>query len=448
MRRIINYVVFFSIVFLSFTGHENDIWLDQLNISLMKSGWGSPRINKSITGTALSIAGTRFERGVGTHALSTFLIKLDGHAKYFIARVGVDDDVCDKASVIFYVLGDKKILWKSEVMKKGEKARDIKVNLSGIKKLGLLVTEADDGGNCDHADWANAHLIYSGEKPVAINNEPGADKGEILTPAAPLMPRINGPKIYGVHPGSPFLYRIPATGERPMSFDAENLPEGLKINPSTGIISGQIGKAGSYSIVLIAKNGKGQARKDFLIRVGETLALTPSMGWNSWYIYYGNVSDSLIRLSADQLVNSGMVNYGYQFVNVDDCWAVKADSNDPIVGGITRDETGGIRTNKKFPDMPAMTGYIHSKGLKAGIYTSPGPMTCAHYEGSYKHEKQDAETFANWGFDFLKYDWCTYGRVEPSKTVEDMQAPYKLMWNEVRKLKRDVVFNLCQYGMG
>jgi len=98
--------------------------------------------------------------------------------------------------------------------------------------------------------------------------------------------------------------------------------------------------------------------------------------------------------------------------------------------------------------MKAMTDYIHAKGLKAGLYTSPGPATCAKYEGAWRHEAQDARTFAEWGFDFLKYDWCTYGRVVKGKTLEDYKKPYQVMWEELKKLDRDILLNLCQYGMG
>ncbi|MCK4988972.1 MAG: glycoside hydrolase family 27 protein, partial [Bacteroidales bacterium] len=154
------------------------------------------------------------------------------------------------------------------------------------------------------------------------------------------------------------------------------------------------------------------------------------------------------REAADAMINSGMVNYGYQYVNIDDCWMVKANSDDSVIGGRMRDERGEILTNKKFPDMKAMTHYIHSKGLKAGTYISPGPLTCGQYAGSYQHEKQDAQTFAGWGFDFLKYDWCSYGRIAKDRSIHELQKPYKLMWKELQKLDRDVVFNLCQYGMG
>ena len=270
----------------------------------------------------------------------------------------------------------------------------------------------------------------------------------ILTPAPPEAPRINGPKIYGVRPNAPFIYRIPCTGERPVVFSVDHLPAGLSLDKNTGIITGKIGQKGEYTALFHAKNKHGNDQRTFKILVGDQLALTPPMGWNSWYIHYGRVSDKVMREAADQMIATGMADYGYQYVNIDDCWPVKVVSDDPVVGGTTRDKNGHLLTNKRFPDMPGMTEYIHSKGLKAGIYTSPGPKTCAGYEGSYGHESQDARTFSDWGFDFLKYDWCSYGKYAGGKTRQDYMRPYQLMWSELQKQDRDIVLNLCQYGMG
>ena len=120
---------------------------------------------------------------------------------------------------------------------------------------------------------------------------------------------------------------------------------------------------------------------------------------------------------------TGMADVGYMYVNIDDCWMMQSPEGYEVrkerlhgqdvkaVVGKTRGPNGEFLTNANFPDMKAMTDYIHAKGLRAGIYTSPGPRTCQHYESSYQHERQDAEQFAAWGFDFLKYDWCTYGEV-------------------------------------
>jgi alpha-galactosidase len=279
----------------------------------------------------------------------------------------------------------------------------------------------------------------------------GADKAArlILTPQPGSAPKINGPKVYGARPGHPFLYRIPCTGVRPIRFSAEGLPPSLHLDDSTGIISGDVPeRRGEYAITLHASNPKGSRSRPFKLVVGDALALTPPMGWNDWYTYYDRITEKVIREAADAMMASGMADFGYAYVDIDGCWTMKPGSTDPALSGTPRDASGMLRPNLRFSNMKALTDYIHAKGLKAGIYSSPGPVDCAGYATSWGHEEADAETFAHWGFDFLKYDWCSYGEVAPHKTLEDFQRPYRLMGGILTKLNRDVVFNMCQYGMG
>jgi alpha-galactosidase len=162
-----------------------------------------------------------------------------------------------------------------------------------------------------------------------------------------------------------------------------------------------------------------------------TLAATPPMGWNSWNRFACKVTAEDVRAAADAIASNGMKAAGYIYVNIDDCW--QGD----------RDEQGRIRPNAKFADMKGLVDYIHSKGLKAGIYSSPGPKTCAKYEGSYGHEEQDAQEYAKWGFDYLKYDWCSAEKVYRRS---DMTAAYKKMHDALVRTGRPMVFSLCQYG--
>ena len=165
------------------------------------------------------------------------------------------------------------------------------------------------------------------------------------------------------------------------------------------------------------------------------LAMTPPMGWNSWNKFRDNVDDRAVREIADAMVKNGMKDAGYVYVNIDDTWQGK------------RDAQGNIQPNKKFPDMKALADYVHSKGLKIGIYSSPGPQTCAHYEGSYGHEQQDTRTFAAWGFDYLKYDWCSAGKIYPHD-AETLQAIYQKMGDALHDAGRPILYSLCEYGYG
>jgi len=161
------------------------------------------------------------------------------------------------------------------------------------------------------------------------------------------------------------------------------------------------------------------------------LAKTPPMGWNSWNKFAGRVDDASVREMADAMANNGMKEVGYQYINIDDTWQG------------SRDARGNITTNKKFPDMKALADYVHSKGLKIGIYSSPGPNTCAGYEGSYGHEEQDAQTYAAWGIDYLKYDWCG---ARTLYSDQEMRALYQVMGDDLLKTGRPILYSLCQYG--
>src|SRR5213593_2998581 len=161
------------------------------------------------------------------------------------------------------------------------------------------------------------------------------------------------------------------------------------------------------------------------------LARTPPMGWNSWNKFASRIDDATVRSIGDAMANNGMKAAGYLYINIDDTWEAG------------RDAKGNIQTNKKFPDMKALADYVHSKGLKLGIYSSPGPNTCAGYEGSYGHEEQDARTYAAWGIDYLKYDWCGARNLYSD---EEMPAVYQKMGDALRKVKRPIVYSLCQYG--
>ena len=162
------------------------------------------------------------------------------------------------------------------------------------------------------------------------------------------------------------------------------------------------------------------------------IARTPAMGWNSWNKFAGRVDDASVRGMADAMASNGMREAGYTYINIDDTWE-----------GDQRDAQGNITTNRKFPDMKALADYVHGKGLKLGIYSSPGPATCAGYIGSYGHEAQDARTFAAWGIDYLKYDWCGASMLHGN---EDMPALYQIMGDALLASGRPILYSLCQYG--
>jgi len=259
----------------------------------------------------------------------------------------------------------------------------------------------------------------------------------ILTPPVSDFPKINSAKAIGVRPGSPFLYKIAATGVKPLQYAVENLPKGLKVDAATGIITGTLMNKGDYPVTMKVKNAKGSAEKQLTIKVGDLLALTPPMGWNSWNCWGLSVNDEKVKASAQALIDKGLIDHGWTNINIDDGWEIAQ-----------RNADGTITSNEKFPNMKALGDWLHGKGLKFGIYSSPGPRTCGGFLGSYQHELQDAKTYADWGIDYLKYDWCSYAEIAGNDNSLTMrQKPYLLMRDALLKQNRDIVYSLCQYGM-
>ena len=174
----------------------------------------------------------------------------------------------------------------------------------------------------------------------------------------------------------------------------------------------------------------------------QQVAATPPMGWNSWNYFAEKVTDKDIRAAADEIVASGMKDAGYIYINIDDTWEGE------------RDASGVLHTNSKFPDMKALADYVHSKGLKIGIYSGPGTKTCGGYAASLGHEEQDAKMYAAWGIDYLKYDLCSFIpdvmlKQAPHDEVQQMRlmvAAYTKMGKALQSTGRPIVYSLCQYG--
>ncbi len=410
--------------------------LDELDLAGFTQGWGQPQARKSVDGNPLSIGGKRFDRGIGSHANADWILDLNGKALRFTAWVGHDDEKKDCGSEIFEIRVDGATRFSSGVMRPGDPAKRIEVDLKGAKRLRLIQRDAGDGMDCDHGDWADPRIEYDGPGTPSLAVAPVEPPPDIIRPDD-AKPRINGPRITGATPGRPFLFRIPATGDRPIIFEAKGLPAGLRLDSKTGIITGSLKSNGETKVSLTARNARGQATRDLTIVAGNgKLALTPPMGWNSWNVWGCAVDQQKIEAAAEALVSSGLADHGYTYINIDDCWEG------------TRGPDGRIRTNEKFPDMKGLADKIHSLGLKLGIYSSPGPKTCAGYEGSWQHELDDAKTYAAWGVDYLKYDWCSYESVATGEGQERLLKPYAVMHDALAKVDRDIVFSLCQYGMG
>lgn len=216
---------------LPFSAFSKVVWLDELDVRTMSQDWGDAQVNKSLLGTPLQVAGIKYERGIGTHSVSRYLLNLGGKATSFSGLVGADDRNDYSGNIVFQLIADQKVIWESGIMYKGMPAKAFSVDLKNVQKLALLVLEGGDGIMYDHADWLDAKFVTSGTvvsepvKPVQI-----AVEKYILTPKPGDSPKINNAKVFGVRPGNPFLLTIAATGKRPMLFSVINLPSELTLN--------------------------------------------------------------------------------------------------------------------------------------------------------------------------------------------------------------------------
>jgi alpha-galactosidase len=274
---------------------------------------------------------------------------------------------------------------------------------------------------------------------------------DIRTPKPPAAPRINGPAVFGVRPGSPFLYRIPATGDRPMRYSVQGLPAGLRVDADTGQISGALSTGALYVVTLSVSNAAGQAEKKFRIVVGDEIALTPPMGWNSWNAYHGTVKGENVIHAARAMASSGLIDHGWSYINIDDAWQGQR-------GG----KFNGIQPNAKFPDMQAMCDEIHALGLKVGIYSTPWETSYAGYVGGSSDDpnggwtkatgkksalgavsfaENDAKQWAAWGIDYLKYDWNPKQTKPSAETAEQFHKDTAAMHKALRNSGRDIVFS-------
>jgi len=266
----------------------------------------------------------------------------------------------------------------------------------------------------------------------------------ILTPPVKTQPQINGATVYGQRAGKPFLFRVAATGEKPLEFTAEGLPQGLMLDRKTGIVKGVVNKKGKYDVKITVTNKLGKSTKTIRFIIGDQIALTPPMGWNSWNCWGLSVTQDRVLAAAKAFVQKGLADHGWTYINIDDGWEIFGESPEA-----KRTRNGEIRTNEKFPDMKKLGDDIHKYGLKFGIYSSPGPLTCGGYTASYKHEQQDARTFAKWGIDYLKYDLCSYRKfMKDEHDKNELMKPYKIMSRALSKIDRDITYSLCEYGNG
>ena len=430
--------------------NTHTIWLDDLPIQTFSEGMRPVSAKTNYSHDTIRIKDTRFTRGIGAQSPCVLAFLLNGHAKRFTAVVGADDLGNKEIPLSFFVVGDRKVLFEAREMNIGDAGIKLDIDLTGIQRLGILITDHVGGvtNKKTYGNWADARLeMMENFVPEYI---PNTDEKYILTPQPKSSPRINSPKIFGVTPGNPFMYTIATTGARPMQFSADNLPKGLSLSAQTGIITGNIKQAGNYQVKLHAKNKFGEASQILRIQIGDTIALTPPIGWNGWNAWEASLDRGKVMASADAMVSKGLRDHGWSYINIDDSWQ-----------GIRTGPDTSLQPNDKFPDIKGMVDHIHNLGLKAGIYSTPyiasyGGYVGAssdlpaggetreqiaknkqpfHKIGNYQFENNDARQMAAWGFDFLIYDW----RIDIPSTERMSKA--------LKKSGRDIVYSLSNNAL-
>ncbi len=420
----------------------HEIWLDDLVIQKYSEGIPGISAKKNGGGETMMMVKKTYQRGIGVQSTSVLSFLLNGNATEFTASVGVDDMGNKILKHQFYVLGDGKILFESGDMKWGDLPKNIKVNLRGVQRMGLLVTVEDQGYTKVYTNFADAKISMIGDaKPLTT---PNVDEKYILTPPSPKTPQINSAKVFGATPGNPFLYTIASTGSRPIQFFADNLPAGLTIDHETGTISGKLTQRGIYLVQLRAKNKFGEAKKELKIKIGDTISLTPPMGWNGWNSWARMIDGEKVIASANAMVSKGLRDHGWNYVNIDDAWQ-----------GNRGGKLNAMQANEKFPNFKKMIDDIHAMGLKVGVYSTPWITSYAGYTGAssnfengafpdsiknnkrafryigkYRFETNDALQLAEWGVDFLKYDW----RIEVNSA--------RRMSTALKSSGRDIIYSL------
>lgn len=379
------------------------VWLDRLPLLLYSSGDGRcARLNCTPRFEPLMIAGTAMGSGFSLYPRGRLFLDLKGQATRFIAQVGVNDSTpqtCGQKA-LFRVYRDRQVVFDSGPMAVGDKPKPVDVPLEGARELVLAVD--DSGGSAMNravAVWAWPRVLVT-PGTNAGQRVAGKLPDQVDMPIATIKdgpePALHGTLVAGASPGHSLFYAIPATGEKPLRFSADKLPPGLTLDPVTGFVTGTLDVSRQLVTFTVSNRFGTASRQMMFVCEPYAMALTPPLGWNSWHQWEQNIDDQKIRDAADAMAGKGFAAHGFTYINLDDGWE----------GGRRAD--GILEADPaKFKDMKALGDYLHAKGLKFGIYSSPGPLTCGKREGSLYHEKQDADLWASWGVDYIKYDRCS-----------------------------------------
>ncbi len=459
---------------------EETVELSTLDLSKAVQGFGKPQANRSVDGHPLTLHGQTFTHGFGTHSPGILAINLHGGTRRFTATVGIDDEVPDgKGSANFQVLGDgHKVLWQSGIRRKGQPPQTVDVDLTGVQQVILRVTTGGDGYEYDHADWADARFVVTGALPQTVAWKPTVSEPVIARPVPTPAPHIHPPAVVGIRTGTPLLWTVPVTGDRPLKFSAKGLPNGLTLNTGTGVFTGIVAAEGDYPVQVTVQNGAGRDKRTIHFVVGSAVAATPPMGWNSYDCFGDSVTEAETLANA-RYIEAHLLPYGWDNVVVDyrwyDAFTHANNSQTKAFAPLTMDANGRLLpAPNRFPSaaeghgFKALADKVHGLGLKFGIHIMRGiprnavtanlPIEGSNFRAAEAANTQDTcpwcpdmygvrgntpagrayydslfRLYAAWGVDFVKMD--------------DTSSPYhtdeiEAVHDAIGKCGRSIVYSL------
>lgn len=407
------------------------IRLSSLEIEKTKCGWENhtPKKDKSIDGNKITIGGKVYESGVGTHGPSQIIIKLNGSVTDFYTVLGVDDEVKEAGNFDYHVYvkaegGATEDVAKGTINRFSNQSVDIHAdNLSGWKYLYLETSNGNDGTNtCDHVDWANAYLVFQDQnstRPCIVSAE------ELTTKLACATTVFSQPNVR-------FMQKVRSTVTG-AQLSVSNLPAGLTWNADRNIVEGVVAEEGVYTYQINVTVDGETTSEDVTLTVSSSLQHpVPFMGWLSWNSVQGNISQKIIEQAVELFQNKGLYECGWNHIMMDDLWQG------------TRKADGTPQPNaSRFPNgLKTVADYVHKNGMKFGLYTDAADRTCAGAFGSYGYETIDAKTYAEWGVDVVKCDYCY-----APDDVETAKKRYKALADAFAAAGNNTMLYICEWGV-
>lgn len=407
------------------------IRLSSLEIEKTKCGWENhtPKKDKSIDGNKITVGGKVYESGVGTHGPSQIIIKLNGSVTDFYTVLGVDDEVKEAGNFDYHVYvkaegGATEDVAKGTINRFSNQSVDIHAdNLSGWKYLYLETSNGNDGTNtCDHIDWANAYLVFQDQnstRPCIVSAE------ELTTKLACATTVFSQPNVR-------FMQKVRSTVTG-AQLSVSNLPAGLTWNAARNIVEGVVAEEGVYTYQINVTVDGETTSEDVTLTVSSSLQHpVPFMGWLSWNSVQGNISQKIIEQAVELFQNKGLYECGWNHIMMDDLWQG------------TRKTDGTPQPNaSRFPNgLKTVADYVHKNGMKFGLYTDAADRTCAGAFGSYGYEEIDAKTYAEWGVDVVKCDYCY-----APDDVETAKKRYKALADAFAAAGNNTMLYICEWGV-